>query len=1028
MKMKACFLFCIFLFIGSGLMAQNTITVSGVISDRNTGEPLMGVTVVDKNRKAVGTVSDIDGKYSISVQENTTLIFSFIGYIQTEKAVQGRVKVDVQLSENTQELETVVVVGLLMKKSDLTGAAARISSEDLKVVPTANINKALQGKVPGVYIESSPNPGTNAKIKIRGSNSIKFGKDPIYVVDNIMLDNGFEGINPDDIASIDILKDASATALYGARGANGVVVITTKKGRAGHGKVTYDAWFGSQSFTKNIPMLSANDLVDFRVDAFANVHMDKNPNANRQNHIDRFLLTDNMNRNAAFSQEEWDSYTNGMSYNWLDEVVRTGYQQNHSVSVSGGSETGNYYVSAGYNNQIGQIRDSKYKRYTGKVNLEEKVKPWLTIGTNNSFIYSDANPYANENPYNNTSSESDRFLNALRANPLLPISDEYWYLKEGKIDNQSSYNPLRDLYIDKKSLQTRTLSSSFANIKVMEGLDFRSTFSFDILQREDYIYNPTNSTQSYKASKNGQAIHRKGKWSNWQWDNTVSFNRTFNEKHRVSAMVGTSMSYYSNTWNEVDAAGFGNDLFSYKKLNGATSKDMFYLNSDFTTNSLMSYLTRLNYVYDSRYYITATARYDGSSRFGPENQWGLFPSIAGSWNITGEDFMQDQKTFDNLRLRLGYGLSGNQNIPNYGYLTRFSPTSSLGSNILQNSGLYGNPDLKWETQKQLNAGIDVGVLNNRLNFVLDFFYIKNDDLLMERSMSGSSGYQRQLANLGSMENKGVEFSVNTNIIDTKDFKWDMSFNISADRNKITRLYDDMDAIYNLGGYSNNEIQREGNLFVGKSINNIYVYKFDKIAQESDMGYVNSLDLSSRIVKPGDILPLDKDGNGRIDDADRSVVGSTDPDFYGGITTSLSYKGFALNVAANYSVGAEKNSYLYEMLMGGHGASAAHRDIANRWTPENTNTNIARAYSEGGRYGYGDVDWAVQDASYLRLSVITLSYSLPNKWLSPLKIDNLRFYVTGNNLVTFTKYKGFDPEGGDWYPTSKMYVFGLNLSF
>jgi TonB-linked SusC/RagA family outer membrane protein len=493
-------------------------------------------------------------------------------------------------------------------------------------------------------------------------------------------------------------------------------------------------------------------------------------------------------------------------------------------------------------------------------------------------------------------------------------------------------------------------------------------------------------------------------------------------------MLGTSASYYGETWNQTDAAGFGNDLFSYKKLEGAAKKDMFELGSDFSSYTLMSYTARLNYVFDSRYYVTGTIRRDGSSRFSRGNQWGIFPSLVGSWNVTGESFMQNQNIFDNLRVRLGYGLSGNQNIPNYGFLTLFNPRTSLGNYILENSGLYGNPELKWEAQKQWNTGLDISVLKNRLNFVLDFFHISNDDLLMQKSMAGSSGYSTQLANVGLMENKGVELSIDADLIDARDFKWDLGFTLSANKNKITKLYDNMDVLYKLGGYSNNEIQREGNLFVGESINNIYVYKFDKIAQDEDMNYVNSLDLGSRIVKPGDILPLDRDGNGIINDNDRYIVGNTDPDFYGGIHTSFSYKDISLNVIGTYSVGADRISYLYENLMSGKGASAAHEDMKNRWTPENTNTNIPRAYSEGGRFGLNEVDWAVQDASFFRLSVVTLSYKLPAKWLDAVKIDNLRLYVTANNLATFSKYKGFDPEGGDWYPTSKMYVVGLNLTF
>ncbi|MDR0799662.1 MAG: TonB-dependent receptor, partial [Dysgonamonadaceae bacterium] len=385
-------------------------------------------------------------------------------------------------------------------------------------------------------------------------------------------------------------------------------------------------------------------------------------------------------------------------------------------------------------------------------------------------------------------------------------------------------------------------------------------------------------------------------------------------------------------------------------------------------------------------------------------------------------------------VRLGYGLSGNQNIPNYRYMTLFSPRPSLGSTILENDGMFGNPNLKWEVQKQFNTGLDISLLNSKLNLVFDYFLINNDDLLMERTKAGSSGYLRELANVGAMENKGIEISVNANLVETRDFSWGGGLTFSSARNKITRLYDGVETVWKLGGYSNNEIQREGNLFVGESINNIYVYKFDRIVQESDMDYVNSLDLGNRIVKPGDILPEDRDHNGIINDKDRYVVGNTDPDFYGGIHTTLAYKGLSLNVVTTYSVGADRISYLYETLMDNSGLLSTHEDMKNRWTPENTNTNIPRAYNLGdwgllgGRYGVGETDWAVQDASFFRISTMTLAYNFPTTLINKAKIGSLRVYVTGNNLFTFTKYKGFDPEGGDWYPTSKMYVVGLNLSF
>ncbi|HYX09489.1 MAG TPA: SusC/RagA family TonB-linked outer membrane protein, partial [Bacteroidales bacterium] len=586
----------------------------------------------------------------------------------------------------------------------------------------------------------------------------------------------------------------------------------------------------------------------------------------------------------------------------------------------------------------------------------------------------------------------------------------------------------RDLNITKDNFNNRIMSSNYLNINPLNGLNFRSTYSIDLQQAENYTYYPTTSTQSYSAANNGQSVQYKNKNLNWQWDNSLTYKHLFAQKHSVSLLLGTNMSFYSYNYNQQNASGYNNDLFTYKYVQGASDKEKFYLSSDFSTYSLQSYLFRANYNYDSRYYITFTGRSDGSSKFGPNHRWGFFPSLAGSWKISNESFMQQQSIVSNLRLRVGYGIAGNQNIPNYGYQTLYNPSISLESNILTNGGRYGNPDLRWEKQKQLNLGINAGFIKDRINLSVDVFHINNEDLLMERSMASTSGYTSKLDNVGALENKGIEIALDAQAISNQNFKWNISLNLSADRNKITRLYENVTEIYNLGGYSNNEIQREGNLFLGEPLNTIYVYKFDRIAQESDMDYVNSLQLGSRIVKPGDILPLDRDKNGIINDQDRFVVGKRDPDYYGGISTNFSYKGLMLNVNATYSVGAKRISYLYETLMSSIGSSAAHKDLLNRWTPENTNTNIPRAYSDGGRFNLSDVDWAVQDASFFRLSEITLSYSLPKTWMKTAGLSNLRIYLTGNNLLTLTKYKGYDPESGDWYPSFKMYVVGINVSF
>lgn len=1017
-RLKLCFitLLCVLPLFGS--MAQS-VKIEGSVRDSQTDELLPGVNVMVKG-SSIGAMTNIDGAFSITVQKGSVLEFSFIGYEKQEYGVKGNAKIQVELNPVGIAMDEVIVVGASMKKSDLTGSVARVTDKTLQQIPTADLNTALQGKVAGVFIQNSAKPGEAASIKIRGNNSIQYGTSPIYVIDGLLVDQGFEMLNPNDIATIDVLKDASATAIYGARGANGVVVITTKKGQKGKARVTYDGWYGSQSFSKEMPLINGSQLHDLRVEAYINEFNNTTnlPPARREKYIKDNFLSTTVPPNTIFTEDEMEAYLSGKTYNWLDAVTQNAYQQNHAVSFSGAGDKGSYFMSFNYNQQEGLMKNVSYERYTGKINLDQMVKPWLKVGTNTTFVYQVGHPVADDNT----------FPVALRADPLLPISGEYWYMKYGTEESQSNNNPIRDLNVVRDANQARLMSSNFININPIKGLDIRSTFSIDYMSKEDYTYYSTETTQSYKASADGQAKHRKDKMLNWQWDNTVSYKTLIKEKHRISAVLGANMSYYSQNWNSLDVKGFGNDFFSYKAIAGASKKEDFGVNSDFWTYSMASVFLRAGYVYDSRYYVTFTGRYDGSSKFGTNNKWGFFPSVSASWNITGEEFMQSQNVINNLRLRVGYGLAGNQNIPNYGYQTLYDVRATLGTSALINWGRYGNPDLRWEKQKQINVGLDYGMFNDRLSFTLDLFHIDNEDLLMTISKSPSSGYLDQLANVGTLRNRGIEFSINATPIRTKDWNWNIGFNISADRNKIIKLDGQAQEIYKLGGMSNNEIQTEGNLFVGESLNTIYMYLFDRIIQESDMDYVNSLELGSRTAQPGDILPLDRDHNGIINDKDRTVVGVKDPKFYGGIHTTVSWKGLELTLVGNYSYGAKKTSFLYNSLVTSDGRSAVHKDILNRWTPENTNTLIPRAYHAFSGFGYGSTSLCLQDASFFRLSSATLAYTFPRKLINKIYLDNLRIYFTGSNLFTATKYKGFDPETGDWYPNTRMYVVGLNISF
>ncbi|MBE9583214.1 TonB-dependent receptor [Mucilaginibacter sp. JRF] len=991
--------------------AQN-LNATGQVTGKDDGLPVPGVSVTIKGTTQ-GVSTDVDGKFTISAPSGSKLVFTAVGY-QTIEADAAGAPMKIVLPTSSNNLTEVTVVGVTIKKGDLTGSVGSVDEKVLKERPVTNVNQAIQGRVSGVLIQNNdPRPGGGSSIKIRGNNSIQFGSNPIYVVDGQVIEGGFNTINPDDVASVDILKDASATALYGSRGANGVVLITTKRAKKGEGKIDYNAWAGVQSFTRNIPYLNAQQIVDLRSDAYANRYIDENPGADRNAYIQSLLAPGG---SAAFGAGELEVYRAGQSYNWLDQIRQTGIQQNHTMSFSKGSEDGSSaYVSFNYTDQKGLLKTSNYKRFGGQVNLDQKIKPWLKIGTNTNFTRTEER-YIDGGVFNIASN----------ANPLLPITDTIPYLSWKGIQSQDLYNPIRSLNIDGRGNQNRLLTTNYVVATPMPGLNIRSGFSVEARNQNYFNYVPRDLGQSLRNSTQGSATHRKENWMNWQWDNSVSYEKAYG-KHNIQGALSFGLTKNDYDYNQVDAWGFATDDFSYKYLGGAFLKDRFVLGSDFVTNSLVSYVARFNYNYDNKYFATLTGRYDGSSRFGNGNKWGLFPSLALAYNIAREEFMQGSK-LSTLKLRAGYGIAGNQNIPNFAYRSLYRPTFTNGSVTYVSDGRLGNPSLRWEKQKQLNVGVDLGILDNRITLNADYFIIHNDDLLMQRTLSATTGFTNRIDNVGSLLNKGLELNLNAQIINQKDLQWSFSANISSYRNRITKLYGNVDAIYNYGGFTGVEIQREGNLFLNKSLNSIYTYKFEKIAQESDMARTAQIDYGGRTIRPGDIIPVDVNGDNKIDDADRIVVGNTDPKFYGGFATDVSYKGFGLNAVFNYNVGGKRVNYLYESLLGGTGEYAAHEDELNRWTPTNTNTNIPRAYRGSGRYGAGETDYSVQSAAYLRLSALTVSYNFNGAFMKKAKMSNLRLYLTGSNLFTATGYKGYDPEGGDGYPTAKMIVAGVNVGF
>ena len=1021
----------LFMFCCTLMMAQNNI-VKGTVTGYPEAEVLIGASVSVKGTSQ-GTITDIDGKYSISVPSDAVLVFSYLGYATKEIPVKNQAVLNVSLQSSAQDIEEVIVVGTSLKKSDLTGAVTSVSAKVLEEKPVTNINEALQGRVAGVFVSNAAKPGDDASIRIRGVNTINSTTDPIYVVDGLVMDNwggGFNSVNLNDVASIEVLKDASATALYGSRASNGVILITTKKGKVGKGSVTYDGWVGFQTNAKLPETMDTKQLFELRKDAAMNSFDARYPNATdaeRNQFLNNRVMTPYQQNDGSggyvFAQYELDAYVNNDNYNWLDEVTRTGFEQNHALSFSGASDKGSYYLSLGFADKKGMVEKLSDRKYNGRINADYLVKSWLKVGTNTSFVRTESEIFSDDGVYDK----------ARGANPMLPISEDIYTLNYGGKYDQNYFNPLRTLKIDNNRRRNRISSANFLNINPIKGLNIRTTFSFDYLQEDRFKYTPKDIQESIRYSQDGQAEHTRDYRMMWQWDNSISYDKAFGN-HKINALFSTSTSRIDRDYTYATGKGYGADRYNYYNIGMNYKTAERSIGSDFTTSTLMSYVLRANYNYADKYLLTATARFDGSSKFAKGNRWGAFPSFSAAWNVTQEDFMKEQNIFSQLKLRVGYGMVGNQAIDDYSFYTLYDVGLEDGKASYKPRGRRGTEDITWESQRQINVGLDMGFLNGRITASIDGFLIKNKNLLMVRSLPLTSGFSTAYDNIGAINNKGVEFSMNAKLIQNKDFQWNLSANISADRNEVTQLFVDTKAIYNIDDDRN--VGKEGNLFIGESRNNIYCWRTGGIAQVYDMDRLKEINFP-RTVNPGDLYPEDVTGDGEVNQYDMVVIGSTDPKFYGGFSTDFTYKGITLNAVFNYSYGAKKLSPYYESLISSTGKSIASVDLVDRWSPENPNARFPRPIyndpQDGETNAYnafsaGQMDFAVQDASYLRLSSLSLAYTFPSRMVEKMKLGSLRVYTTASNLFCWTPYKGYDPETGDWYPPTRMFVLGLNISF
>lgn len=1020
--------FLLFLLIGQALYAQ--IEVTGKVTDQGSSEGLPGVNVVEDGTTN-GTVTDLDGKFKMTVaNESSVLVFSYIGYVREEISVEGRSSIDVSLVPDVTQLSEVVVIGYgAVKKSDVTGAVAKVETEKLTQYATVDVNQALQGKVAGVQITpNSGRPGASAKVRVRGIGTIN-NSDPLYVVDGFPT-GSIDFIAPGDIESMEVLKDASATAIYGNRGANGVILITTKKGREGAAKFNFNAYAGVQNPWKTLDVANATEYATLYLEAHTNDGVDVTDPA-------QFPIAD-------YTTLQYVIDNNYEGTDWQDEVFRKNATlQNYNFSVNGGSEKSRYGVSATYFDQEGTIKNTQMQKFFLRLNNDLKLSDKLNAGFNLSYINVDINNYADDQ-------YSGVLPTAISASPVTrawdPVAEKFGATQQFSQNN----NPAR--IVDELKYRTwkqnKLVGTMFGEFEIVEDLTFRSNFGGELYFNRSKNYYPEFSTspQSSEARTVSSLYDGRDEGYGWTWSNYFTYNKTFGV-HNLNLMLGTEASAYFNT---------GVNVTGYKVINDPTqhyiraAKDpIFQAGSGEGHSSLLSYFGRLNYSYNGKYLVTATVRRDASSRFIKDNRVGIFPSFSLGWNAHEEDFLQGQSIVTNLKLRGGYGEVGNQSSvsstatqyivsANQRYSFGGLPVEGRANTRLKNSALI------WETSAMTNLGIDAGFLQNKLTLTADYFIKKTSDMIVSVPLPQYIGANAPSANAGDMENRGLELALGYNKKEG-DFRFDISANAAFIKNELVNLGGGEP--FNSGGV--NKLGNTTRIEEGEVLAYFYGLKTDGIFNtpeeveaytwtDPETGVENRI---QPLAEAGDVKFVDTNNDGKIDDDDRVKLGSAMPDFSYGFSAFLEYKNIDLKIFFQGLYGNETVNSLLIFNENPQGITNSLATRMDRWTPDNPDSNEPRMTSQNANDNSRFSDRYVEDGSYLRLRNIQLGYTIPGSAFGNLGVSNIRVYVSADNLLTFTNYKGYEPEVGDlysspfyWgvdlatYPQSSTILGGININF
>lgn len=979
---------------------QQQGVITGTVTDSLSGAPIPGTNVVLEGTQQ-GASTNADGTYAITGVEagRYTLRASFVGYEnQSREGVEVRAGdttvVDFVLRQGAEDLGEVVVVGYgQTQKSDLTGSVSSIAVEELTEIPVPRIDQALQGRAPGLHVMSNSGaPGAGSTIRIRGGNSITASNDPLFVVDGIPTqdDNFLNSLDASDIASIEVLKDATSTSVYGSRGANGVILIETKQGAAGEQHITFGSYVGWQEQARRIDMMTGPQRAEY------------------------------MNEFVRYSGQSEVPYADPASVpttDWQDQIAQAAPMMSADLSISGGTQDARYYLSGNYFNQSGIIRNSGFRRYQLRMNLDNQLGDRFTVGTHLNLSRVRTN-------HSKTS-----FTRLVFVPTTVPVRDENGeYTTIVPAAGQPFRNPVADIELKTDySNRSRLLGNVFVEYEPLGSVRLRSSVGTNYTFEKQNAYSPGRLPRRILRGQGGYANVSSSEDITLVNENTVHVDYSFQDVHSVEAVAGVT--YEANSLENVRAssAGFSNDLLEFNSLQ-AGDPDQYGVRSYSASWTLLSVLGRANYSYLDRYLFTVAARRDGSSRFGEGNKWAFFPSAAVGWRVSEEPFLQDAKRLSNLKLRASYGITGNQAIGVYSTYPTLQSTSVIfggAERIGYRLGALPNSDLKWETTRQFDLGVELGFFKDRITLEMDYYRKRTDDLLLDTAIPTTTGYSRRLDNVGSVQNQGLELAVETVNVTTSNFMWSTNLSIAGNRNKVLDLGTRDTLDIGFGAY----------LIEGQSAPAIFGWRYEGTwKSQSEIEAVGTMPTA----EPGFPRFSDINGNGQLDGVeDYTILGNPEPDFYGGIQNTFRYRGWTASFFLQGSYGNDiLNELSRTMFFGNDDSSSHYAEVVNRWTPENPDSDIPRPNS---RYGEGTPSSAlVEDGSHLRLKSVSVSYQIPARQLGLSSLQRLRVYAHGTNLWLWSHYRGYDPERSSSnplgqgfqtssYPTKRALTVGVDIS-